>query len=220
MERGFEIFQLAALAVFVLLFAGRTLQLLTSQGVKPIQIVRGKPLPEAFTEGLLVVGLPLWLYEIFAYAWPLSFHVVPESLGAVILGGLAVRALGAALVVAGLVLFALALAAFGDGWRVGIDTEQPGTLVTRGVFRLSRNPIFVFMNLYAWGTFLLSGRLLFLVFAIVASAGLHTQVRREERFLEATHGELYRSYCATTPRYLASWRRGESSRSIGSPPCC
>jgi protein-S-isoprenylcysteine O-methyltransferase Ste14 len=208
MERFFEITQLAALALFLLLFLGRTIHLRAARGVSPIRIARGKPLPEALIEGLLVIGLPLWLYEVFAYAWPVPFHVVPESLGRVILAGGAARTLGAVLVTSGLALFALALAAFGDGWRVGIDTERPGALVTRGVFHLSRNPIFVFMNLYAWGTFLLSGRLLFLIFAVVASAGLHAQVRREERFLEDTYGEAYRTYCAATPRYLSKWPGG------------
>jgi protein-S-isoprenylcysteine O-methyltransferase Ste14 len=205
MERFFEIFQLAALALFLLLFAGRTIHLRMVRGVNAIRIARGKPLPEALIEGLLVIGLPLWLYEIVAYAWPMPFHLLPDSLGGAILAGGAVKVLGAALVTTGLALFALALAAFGDGWRVGIDTERPGALVTRGVFELSRNPIFVFMNLYAWGTFLLSGRLLFLLFAVVASAGLHAQIRREESFLEETHGEAYRSYCSGTPRYLLKW---------------
>jgi protein-S-isoprenylcysteine O-methyltransferase Ste14 len=208
MERLCEIAQLAALALFLLLFLGRTIHLRAVRGVNPIRIARGKPLPEALIEGLLLIGLPLWLYEVLAYAWPLPFHLVPESLGRVILEGVAARAAGAALVAAGLALFGLALAAFGDGWRVGIDTERPGALVTRGVFRLSRNPIFVFMNLYAWGTFLLSGRLFFLVFAAVASAGLHAQIRREESFLADTYGEAYRAYCAATPRYLVKWPWG------------
>jgi protein-S-isoprenylcysteine O-methyltransferase Ste14 len=205
MERFFEVFQLVALALFLLLFAGRTIHLRMARGVNAIRIARGKPLPEALIEGLLVIGLPLWLYEICAYAWPVPFHLLPDSLGRVILAGGAVKVLGAALATTGLALFALALAAFGDGWRVGIDTERPAALVTRGIFALSRNPIFVFMNLYAWGTFLLSGRLLFLLFALVASAGLHAQIRREESFLEETHGEAYRTYCARTPRYLLKW---------------
>lgn len=211
MERGFEIFQLLALAGFLLLFVGRTLHLALARGVNPITLTRGKPLGEALTEGLLLVALPLWLLEVFAWAWPLPFHVFPEPLGAQIVGAAAARWAGAALVAAGLLLFALALAAFGASWRVGIDTERPGPLATGGVFRLSRNPIFVFMNLYAWGTFLLSGRLVFLLYAVVASAALHLQILREERFLAATYGEPYLRYRAATPRYLPLWpRSGES----------
>ena len=202
MERFFELFQLAALAVFLLLFIGRTIYLRTVRRVSPIRIARGKPLPEALLEGLLVIALPVWLYEVFAFAWPLPWHVVPESLGIVMFHSGPARALGALLVVSGLALFALALAAFGDGWRVGVDTERPGELVTRGVFGISRNPIFVFMNAYAVGTFLLSGRPVFLIFALLAVAALHSQIRREEAFLEDAYGEAYRAYRTATPRYL------------------
>jgi protein-S-isoprenylcysteine O-methyltransferase Ste14 len=202
MTRFFELFQLAALAVFLLIFIGRTIYLRTVRRVSPIRIARGKPLPEALLEGLLVIALPVWLYEVLAFAWPLPWHHVPESLGIVMFDSGLARALGALLVVSGLGLFALALAAFGDGWRVGIDTEHSGELVTRGVFGISRNPIFVFMNAYAVGTFLLSGRLVFLIFALLAVAALHSQIRREEAFLEDAYGEAYRAYRTATPRYL------------------
>jgi len=202
MPRFFDLFQLASLAVFALIFSGRSLQLHARRGVSPIRIARGKPLPDALLEGLLVIALPVWLYEVLAFAWPLPWHLVPESLGTAVLDSEPARALGALLVGAGLALFALALAAFGDGWRVGIDTDRPGELVTRGVFKISRNPIFVFMNAYALGTFLLSGRLVFLLFALLAAAALHAQIRREEAFLEEAHGEAYRAYRAATPRYL------------------
>jgi protein-S-isoprenylcysteine O-methyltransferase Ste14 len=200
--RFFEGFQLAALAVFLLIFIGRSIYLRAVRGASPICIARGKPLPEALLEGLLLIALPVWLYEVFAFAWPLPWHLVPDSLGVVILDNAPARALGALLVVAGLALFVLALAAFGDGWRVGIDTERPGGLVTRGVFRISRNPIFVFMNAYAVGTFLLTGRLVFLIFALLSIAAMHAQIRREEAFLEDAYGDAYRKYRAATPRYL------------------
>jgi protein-S-isoprenylcysteine O-methyltransferase Ste14 len=202
MTRFFENFQLVALALFLLIFIGRTVYLRTARRVSPIRIARGKPLPEALLEGLLVIALPVWIYEVLAFAWPLPWHLVPESLGIVMFDSGLARALGALLVVSGLALFALALAAFGDGWRVGIDTERPGELVTRGVFGISRNPIFVFMNAYALGTFLLSGRLVFLIFALLAVAALHSQIRREEAFLEDAYGEAYRAYRVATPRYL------------------
>jgi protein-S-isoprenylcysteine O-methyltransferase Ste14 len=202
MARFFELYQLAALAVFLLLFIGRTIYLRTARRVSPIRVARGKPLPEALLEGLLAIALPVWIYEVLAFAWPLPWHLVPESLGIVMFDSGLARALGAVLVVSGLALFTLALAAFGDGWRVGIDTEPSGELVTRGVFGISRNPIFVFMNAYALGTFLLSRRLVFPIFALLAVAALHAQIRREEAFLEGAYGEAYRAYRVATPRYL------------------
>jgi protein-S-isoprenylcysteine O-methyltransferase Ste14 len=34
----------------------------------------------------------------------------------------------------------------GDSWRIGIDQEQKTSLVRHGVFKLSRNPIFLGTN--------------------------------------------------------------------------
>jgi protein-S-isoprenylcysteine O-methyltransferase Ste14 len=203
MDRFFDGFQLAALAGFLVLFLGRSLQLYLARGVVVLRLATGKPPLQAALELCLVVGLPLWLYEIAAYAAPLPYRVFPPPLDAVLVDATAAKAVGALLVAAGLAIFGLALAAFGDSWRVGIDRQAPGALVTRGIFAHSRNPIFLFMNLYAVGTFLLGGRLVFLLFALAAAAGLHYQIRQEERFLEQTHGDAYRAYRARVGCYLS-----------------
>ena len=203
MDRFFDAFQLAALAGFLCLFLGRALQLRLARGVVVLRLASGKPPLQAALELSLLVGLPLWLYEIAAYAAPLPFRLFPAPLDAVLVEATAARVLGALLVAAGLAIFGLALVAFGDSWRVGIDRQAPGALVTHGIFARSRNPVFLFMNLYAVGTFLLSGRLVFLLFALAAIAGLHYQIRQEERFLEQTHGDAYRSYRMRVARYLS-----------------
>jgi protein-S-isoprenylcysteine O-methyltransferase Ste14 len=48
---------------------------------------------------------------------------------------------GVLLCLAGLILFFLSLVSFGKSFRVGIDVDHSGKLVTTGVFALSRNPI-------------------------------------------------------------------------------
>jgi protein-S-isoprenylcysteine O-methyltransferase Ste14 len=202
MSRGFDIFQLAALGCFLCVFLGRTLALQLTRGVKVLTLASGKSPGRAALELLLVVGLPLWLYEIVAYAWPLPWHVFPPPLDAVLLDAAAARVLGAVMVAGGLAVFALALGAFGDAWRVGIDEQSPGELVTGGIFAHTRNPIFLFMDLYFVGTFLLNGRLIFLLVALLAIATIHLQIRQEERFLERTYGDAYRDYCAGVARYL------------------
>jgi len=70
------------------------------------------------------------------------------------------------------------------------------------VFAVSRNPIFVFMDAFAVGVFLLNGRLLFGLFAVLTVVAIHFQIRREEIFLEERYGDEYRAYRERTPRYL------------------
>lgn len=50
---------------------------------------------------------------------------------------------GVLLCLAGLLLLLWSLVSFGRSFRVGIDTDRPGGLVTTGVFAISRNPIYV-----------------------------------------------------------------------------
>ena len=113
------------------------------------------------------------------------------------------QAAGAAMVVAGILIFAVALVSFGNSWRVGIDSQTAGKLITTGIFAYSRNPIFVFLDLYLAGTFLLNGSVPFLLIASSGIAGLHIQIRREETFLRHRYGPAYLEYCAKTPRYVS-----------------
>jgi protein-S-isoprenylcysteine O-methyltransferase Ste14 len=210
MEPLFGPIQLVALGLFLLLFLGRSLQLWLLHGVQPFALVRGKRGARAWLEALLLLDLPLFGLLVVAYAWPLPALQPPAWMDPVLLDVAWARWAGAGLLGLGLLLFAAALASFGLSWRVGIDDREPGALVTGGVFALSRNPIFVFMDLYTLGTFLLTGRLLFLLITLLAWGALHWQILQEERFLLGLHGEPYRRYLDRVPRYLGWPRRARS----------
>jgi protein-S-isoprenylcysteine O-methyltransferase Ste14 len=136
-----------------------------------------------------------------AWTWPLRTHVLPGTLGTVVVGAAAFRSLGVAVVSAGLVLHAAALWAFAESWRSGIDREARAALVTGGVFAWTRNPIYLALDLQAIGTFLVLGRLVFLALAMPIVILLHAQIRREERFLARAYGDAYREYCSRVGRY-------------------
>ena len=90
----------------------------------------------------------------------------------------------------------------GTSWRIGIDPDSDQRLVTSGVFGVSRNPIYLALDLIAAAVFLMSGSLFFLVSGIVVIAGIHVQILREERFLASAFGEEYERYRARVARYL------------------
>jgi protein-S-isoprenylcysteine O-methyltransferase Ste14 len=107
------------------------------------------------------------------------------------------RALGLACGGAG---FALTLAAqlqMGASWRVGVDVRERTELVTSGLFRFVRNPIFSAMLLALAGLALLvpnSVSLLALVSSLAgpircAARGAHLRARRSPR-LGRAHGPL------------------------------
>jgi protein-S-isoprenylcysteine O-methyltransferase Ste14 len=115
---------------------------------------------------------------------------------------------GLLLAVAGALLAVAGQAAMGASWRVGVADDAVGELVTKGPFRVSRNPVFAGQALLLAGVALavpsLPGALAALLFAGAAAA----QVRAEERALEARHGAGYRLYRSRVPRWLGPARRG------------
>lgn len=202
MRSFFEYFQLAGLVFFVAVFMGRTLYLRVKKQVNPFTLGVKKDGLQRIVELSFFVGLTLWAVEVLLYALPTQDHIFPEFLHVQLIDALPFRILGVILELIGFFLFVWALISFGESWRVGIDTETQGELVTTGAFAISRNPIFVFLDLYFLGTFLINGTLLFLLFAIAVAAGLHYQIVQEEKFLAETYGQAYKTYRARTRRYL------------------
>ena len=101
----------------------------------------------------------------------------------------------AGVLVAGLVVYGLALQAFGPSWRFTIDREHAGELMTGGIFARTRNPIYLGLSLLAFGSSLLLGRPILLVLTLVFVVYFAHLIRREEAFLRAHYGEPYRAYC-------------------------
>jgi protein-S-isoprenylcysteine O-methyltransferase Ste14 len=176
--------------------------MLYARGVRVIVVDWERTVPQMFCDLVLVASLLALVYHIVAYSWPLPGSFVAPSLGTELFDGTAAKAVGAILATAGLVIYGLALKAFGNSWRLGIDRESPGTLVTTGIFAWTRNPIYVAFDLLAIGTLLLHGRLIFLVLAAIIVLMIHELICREERFLREQYGDAYRDYCARVGRYV------------------
>ncbi|MBN2005535.1 MAG: isoprenylcysteine carboxylmethyltransferase family protein [Anaerolineae bacterium] len=205
-QRFFDYFQLVCLIFFLFVFVGRTLYLRVRRNIRVFTLGVAKVGLQRAVEVFFLIALVVWIAEVFSSTQPGSVHLFPPSLTTPLIAFTPAKIAGAALIVFGQIVFILALLAFGDSWRVGIDTQSPGLLVTGGVFSVSRNPIFFFIDLYFVGTFLINGTAIFLAFAILVVAGLHYQILQEERFLSSNYGKSYRSYLDRTHRYFG-WRR-------------
>jgi protein-S-isoprenylcysteine O-methyltransferase Ste14 len=109
---------------------------------------------------------------------------------------------GVLVCLAGLSLFSWSLVSFGKSFRVGIDTEHAGKLVTTGVFAISRNPIYVAFALALLGQFLIFSNWILLLYLVAGLWLLHRQVLREEAYLKTAYGQEYEDYCKRARRYL------------------
>lgn len=101
-----------------------------------------------------------------------------------------------------LLVISSSLIAFGRSFRIGIDPDHPDRLVTRGVFGLTRNPMYVAFGLSLLGEFLIHPNWIFLIYLGAGSWLFHRQVLREEAYLNAHYGEEYRAYRNHVRRYL------------------
>ncbi len=126
---------------------------------------------------------------------------------------------GWALIAAGTLIYALCfirfLAAggtpamfFSRTLRVLIG-EEPGSLVAGGLYRFSRNPMYVGVLTAVFGQAILFASLRMAVYGCALFAALHIVVTcAEEPHLRATRGPAYRIYCRDVPRWLGLPHRG------------
>jgi protein-S-isoprenylcysteine O-methyltransferase Ste14 len=138
-----------------------------------------------------------YFYTLFATAfdWPLAitdrfFHST------------AVAWFGVALCLGGVLILVFSLVSFGNSFRVGIDVDRPGRLVTTGIFAVSRNPIYVGFFLFLLGQFMVFPSWTTLTALAFATVLFHRQVLREEEFMRQRYGREYDEYCGRVRRYV------------------
>jgi protein-S-isoprenylcysteine O-methyltransferase Ste14 len=112
------------------------------------------------------------------------------------------RPVGLALVLAGTAVMVKAQLDLGASWRVGIDEGARPGLVSRGLYRFSRNPIFLGMLLALAGFTLLLPTWLSLALLVGGYFIVHRHVADEEAYLARAYGEEYRAYASRVGRFV------------------
>lgn len=114
----------------------------------------------------------------------------------------------AAAIVAVLCLAATAKcwARMGKDWRMDVSADAPTELITDGLFRHIRHPIYAFSILLMICTAVVVPTPPMALVAAVHVALMNLKARNEERHLMATQGEAYARYVARTGRFFP--RRG------------
>lgn len=197
----FNYFQMTVLFLFYSIFIERTLKLKLS-GVNPFVVGIGKKGLKSILEISFLFGLLIWTFEVIIHSLNLRFHIFPEVLYINLFQIISLKILGIIFIIFGFLIFILALISFGSSWRVGIDNQRSGQLVTNGIFAVTRNPIFIFLDLYFLGTWLIYSNLFFLISSVLVVFGLHYQILQEEKFLITQYGEEYKDYMKEVRRYF------------------
>lgn len=129
--------------------------------------------------------------EIYNYLAPIAWLQHPTLV-----------TLGVVLLLVSFFWILLAQKQMGDSWRIGIDHEVKTPLVREGVFKLSRNPIFLGMRINLLGLFLILPNAVTLTVLVLGDTLMQIQVRLEEEYLTRVHGQDYEQYRRQTRRWI------------------
>ena len=142
---------------------------------------------------LIVLIVFVYSFSPVAYTYTLPIQWLENSW---------LRLIGVLLLVLSLVWTGVAQSQMGEAWRIGIDTEHRTLLVQKGLFGISRNPIFLGMILTLLGLFLTLPNAFTLLTSVLGVVLIGVQVRLEEEYLAQKHPEAYREYQQRVRRWL------------------
>lgn len=195
----YSILILMSIILFYVLFLGRTI-MLYRQKIKVWTIgTSTKNVLETVLENILPPFLLIWGVLIILSATNVHINnIVSNSMFSIDW----IKATGIILCYSSLLIFLWALISFGKSWRIGIDEKNSNDLITTGAFRYSRNPIFLFMDMYFTGIMLVYPTIIIILLTICSIIGIHFQILREEKFLSKKFDSIYLDYKRQTRRYF------------------
>lgn len=154
--------------------------------------------------GTVTVLIPRWLLS--------TEHTTPTE---------AIHYLGLVPILMGAAIYlwcAWDFATFGKGTPAPIDA--PKKLVVRGLYRITRNPMYVGIGLILIGEAVLFASFALLAYIIAFALLVQLFVTfYEEPTLRRQFGDAYQNYCAAVPRWIlrfnngsASWRKNRNDK--------
>jgi protein-S-isoprenylcysteine O-methyltransferase Ste14 len=150
-------------------------------------------------DALLILMFALLLGQAFAATWPRYLDLLVVEGGPV---HAVLQVVGAVLMLGGIGLLAVAQLHLGASWRIGIDADAKPGLVTDGLYRYSRNPIYVGLLATIAGYACLLPTVLSAILLACTYIGMRAQIAGEEAYLLATYGDAFRAYAHRVGRLL------------------
>jgi protein-S-isoprenylcysteine O-methyltransferase Ste14 len=183
--------KLVAIASFVAMIVIRTPHGRRSRSIKVVKDYRGPV--EIVTLIMAIIGSLLPLVWVVSPAFRFAeYPLYPEPFVA-----------GVAFLVVGLWIFYRSHADLGTNWSVTLQVREQHRLVTNGVYRHIRHPMYLALFLYSIGHALalpnwVAGPSYLVTFGLLFVLRLRT----EERMMLEQFGDEYRAYMAKTKRLI------------------
>lgn len=163
------------------------------RGIKTNQLGHGKKLPRTVVIEVLLKMMSMIIVVTMVISVILDTAWFSDPV---------VRSIGLIIFAFGICFFITAMVTMKDSWRAGIPSDDKTTMISSGIYRFSRNPAFLGFDLTYIGTCLAFGNMVLFVTAAITIIFMHLQILEEEKFLENTFKEEYRSYKSRVGRYF------------------
>ena len=191
-------FQVAGIAIMLAFYGCYFIKMISQhkKGIKTDQIGKGKVGFVKFVE----ITMKVFTYlvpavEIVSIILNTSFFAVP------------VRIVGVLVAVVGVAVFIISVLTMRDSWRAGVSKTDKTELVTKGIYKISRNPAVLGFDLMYLGILLMFFNLVLFEVSLFAMLMFHLQiVNVEEEFLLEAFGDEYLRYKKKVCRYIGRKR--------------
>lgn len=191
-------FQVAGIAIMLVFYGCYFIKMISQhkKGIKTDQIGKGKVGFVKFVEiTMKIVTYLVPVVEIVSIILNTSFFAVP------------VRIVGVLVAVVGVAVFIISVLTMRDSWRAGVSKTDKTELVTKGIYKISRNPAFLGFDLMYLGILLMFFNLVLFEVSLFAMLMFHLQiVNVEEEFLLEAFGDEYLRYKKKVCRYIGRKR--------------
>lgn len=198
-----SILKIAALAYWLLyyglLLVYRAYILYRNTGINAIRN-RDREGLAGFAEAVLKVGFILIPVLVLNYVLLPGNYVYFGPIDYLTLDWL--NLLGAVMGIGGIIFAFVGQLQMGNSWRLGIDRTTTTEIVDQGLYRFSRNPIYLGVLVATLGFFLLLPSAASFGLLVANYVGLEVKTRLEENFLENNRGAAYHSYRQRVRRWL------------------
>lgn len=187
----FKLLTLIMMAAFYICYFAKMISQ-KKQGIRTDQLGKGKEGFVRFVEVTL---------KMVTYIIPII-----QIISIVLYAGMvhiAVRIIGVAVTGVGVLVFITSVLQMKDNWRAGVQREDKTSLVTTGIYAVSRNPAFLGFDLMYIGILFSFFNWYLCLGTCLAVVLFHLQiVNVEEDFLIEAFGEKYLEYKKKVARYI------------------
>jgi protein-S-isoprenylcysteine O-methyltransferase Ste14 len=198
--------EIASTGIFLIIFLGKTFYLRRKSGLNAIILRHGNGINGNIFVIASVILVNIWIAFILLCLLNETFRKWLNPLHVAIMDVIWIKIIGLILLITSFIFFISAQIALGNSWRLGIDRQHPGRLVTEGIYSISRHPIYLFFDLYFLSIFLLNSNIVFLIFTVIISIILHLLILSEEKYMIEFYGAVYKKYKIEVKRYLSPVR--------------